>query len=115
MFERKDRRDFLKTAAVGVASAVTASPLLMREVAAAGTMQINPNAKAVLPSGKAVDRRAILSQLGLNPATPADEWLAIIPCGTNSAGLTPLAREQLMKKGLIKKDQMESQKGILKH
>ena len=129
MSDKKDRRDFLKIAAVGAAS-VAAGPLLMkgaaaadvtesqrllkgattadvaedqrlvREAATADTIRINPNAKAMLPSGKLADRREILRQLGLDPNTPADSWLVIYKCGGNAAGLTDESRKQLKLKGI---------------
>lgn len=126
MSDKKDRRDFLKIAAVGAAS-VAAGPLLMKgataadvpdsqqlmkkaavakdqpmskDAATAETVRINPNAKAVLPSGKLADRREILEQLGLNPDTPADSWLSIYKCGGNAAGLTDASRKQLKLKGI---------------
>ena len=111
MSEKKDRRDFLKAAAVGVAGAA-AGPMLMREAAAAGAVQINQSAKAMLPSGKLADRRAILSQLGLNPGTSPDAWLAIIACGSNASALTDMSKQQLMRKGVLKEGQMEMQKGM---
>ena len=99
MSNKKDRRDFLKIAAVGTAG-IAMGPLLMKEAAAADTIRINPRAKAVLPSGQLADRRAILKQLGLNPNTPADSWLSIFSCGSNAAALTDRTREQLRKRGV---------------
>jgi len=121
MSGKKDRRDFLKIAAVGAVS-VAASPLLVKGVAAAGvpespklmkdaaaadTMRINPNAKAVLPSGKLADRRGILSQLGLDPSTPIDAWLCICSCAVNAAALTDRTRKQLK----LKEVQMDIEGG----
>ena len=111
MSDKKDRRDFLKAAAVGVAGAA-AGPMLMREAAAAGTQRINPNAKAVMPNGALKDRRAILSQLGLNPGTSPDAWLAIFGCGSNASALTKNTREQLMRKGVLQEGQMDLQQGV---
>ena len=107
MSDKKDRREFLKIAAVGVA----VGPLLMKEVAAADTIRFNPKARAVLPSGQLADRRVILKQLGLNPSTAADEWLAICPCGSNAAALTNDSRIRLQKKG-VQMDQMNLRKGV---
>ena len=69
---------------------------------------INPKAKAVMPDGKVVDRSAILKQLGLDPSTPPDAWLAVVACGSNAAALRPQTREQLIKKGVMRKEQFES-------
>jgi anaerobic selenocysteine-containing dehydrogenase len=106
MSEMNDRREFLKAAAIG-AVGVAAGPALLREAAAAEAMSINKSAKAVMPSGEILDRRAILSQLGLDPTTPPDAWLAIVACGSNAAALTDRSKELLMKGGVLKKEMMQ--------
>lgn len=106
MSEKRDRRDFLKAAAVGVAGAAGA-PLLMGEAAAAGSSRMNPNAKAVMPNGKEMSRADILSTLGLDPGTAPDAWLTIVACGSNASALTARSKEQLMKKGVLDAKQLK--------
>ena len=71
------------------------------------TISVNPAAKAVLPNGSTVDRSAVLQQLGLNPATPPDAWLAIFGCGSNASALHPGDLNSLVSKGTINREQLD--------
>lgn len=65
------------------------------------SVTINPNAKAVLPTGKTVDRGEILKTLGLNPNTAPDAWLTIVACGGNASALHPGDAQELINKGTL--------------
>lgn len=65
------------------------------------SITINPQAKAVMADGRTLDRAAVLSQLGLNPATPPDAWLTIVACGGNASALHPGDAQQLINKGVL--------------
>ncbi len=65
------------------------------------SVTINPNAKAVMADGKILDRAAILSQLGLNPATAPDAWLTVVACGGNASALHPGDAQQLINRGVL--------------
>jgi len=109
MSDTEQRRKFFKQAAAAAAGVVV-GPSLLREAKAAGqTVAINPGAKAVMPSGQQLDRKAILSQLGLNPNTPPDAWLAVIGCGSNASALKPGSREELMRRGALRPEVMSPQ------
>ena len=95
MDEVKDRRSFLKGAAI-VTLAGTAGLMGFDKESWA----FNPNAKAVMPDGKLKTRAELMMQLGLNPATAPDAWLSITSCGSNASALTDLQKNQLMKRGL---------------
>lgn len=64
-------------------------------------VSINVAAKAVLPNGKLVARENILQQLGLNPGTSPDAWLAIVACGSNASALNPSDAKILVERGVI--------------
>jgi hypothetical protein len=65
------------------------------------SISVNPGAKAVLPTAKTLDRSEILAQLGLNPHTSPDAWLALIMCGANASALHPGDAQQLIDKGVL--------------
>jgi hypothetical protein len=64
-------------------------------------VSINTAAKAVMPNGKLLSRRDVLAQLGLNPSTPPDAWLAVVACGSNASGLHLPDAQQLLDRGKI--------------
>lgn len=65
------------------------------------SVSINPAAKALLPTGRALARADILRQLGLNPNTPVDGWLAIVACGANAAALTSQDLKTFLTRGTL--------------
>lgn len=103
----KGRRDLIAAAATGAAGLAVAG-------AAAGqprtpqVRSLNPNAKAVLPDGRKLDRAAVLSQLGLDPNTPPDAWLAIVVCGSNASALRPGELQSLVRKGTLKTNELDA-------
>ena len=99
MSDKHNRRAFLRKS-VAAALGGAAGAAVVADTARAQPAPINPNAKAVLPNGKAIARGEILRQLGLNPNTPPDAWLAVIGCGSNASALLPNTRENLMRRGL---------------
>lgn len=94
MDEMKDRRSFLKGAAVATLAGAAGIGFSKEAWAA------NPNAKALMPDGNLKSRADLMTQLGLNPGTSPDAWLSIIGCGVNAGALTDLQRSQLMKRGM---------------
>lgn len=94
MDEMKDRRSFLKGAAVATLAGA-AGIGFSKEACAA-----NPNAKAIMPDGILKTRAELMAQLGLNPSTSPDAWLAILDCGVNAGALSGIQKDQLMKRGL---------------
>jgi hypothetical protein len=110
MTTKTSRRGFIKAAAVASAGAAVGSSLINTPADAqptAGSIQsarINRQAKAILSGGKIVSREEVLSQLGLNPQTPPDAWLAIVACGSNASALKPGELQELVKSGQIKRE-----------
>ena len=102
MGSEKERRDFLKKAALasvtgaGAAAGLTATEAL----ADVRTMKINTDAKAVLADGKVRTRGELMTQMGLNPSTSPDAWLNILICGINAGALTTAERNVLTQRGL---------------
>jgi hypothetical protein len=111
--EEKNRRELLKTSAVlatagmvgglGIAQeglAAEQSPL-RSPLKQARVTSVNANAKLVMPDGSVKTRAEVLSQLGLNPNTPPDAWLAGCGggCGSNASALDMKTRENLMRRG----------------
>ena len=102
----EDRRSFIKgggAAALG-AAAVTAVP----GAADAQNVKLNPSAVAVLPSGKELSRGEVLMELGLDPSTPPDAWLAIFGCGSNASALKPDALRTLVDRGMLDRSQLDA-------
>ncbi len=96
-----------RRAVLGAAAAAGAGVgLAVAGAAAAQTSKLsaralNPAAKAVLPDGSALDRKAVLSRLGLDPSTPPDAWLAIVACGSNASALKPGELQSLVDRKVL--------------
>lgn len=71
-------------------------------------ISINTRAKAVLPDGSKISRKALLKKLGLNPSTPPDAWLAIIACGSNAAAINLKDARKLLNRGMISARTLDS-------
>ncbi|SMC80917.1 Tat (twin-arginine translocation) pathway signal sequence [Desulfocicer vacuolatum DSM 3385] len=119
MTEKKNRREFIKTTAATTVGVIGGIGLISSKALAGTTIKtINANAKSVdmknvkmlkrggerrmvMPDGSLKTRKQILRQLGFNPNTPPDAWLAGCGggCGSNASGLDMRARERLMKRG----------------
>jgi hypothetical protein len=97
MDEKKNRRSFLKGAAV-VTLAGVASTLGFKKEAMALTLQVNANQKALMPDGSVKTRAQLMTQLSLNPSTPIDAWLGI-GCGVNASGLNKGQLDKLKQRG----------------
>jgi hypothetical protein len=94
--KEKDRRDFLKGAALAsVAGAVAGSEAL----ADIRTLKINTQAKAVMPNGQLKTRVELMQQLGLSGSIGTDAWLNIILCGSNAGALTERQKSVLVARG----------------
>ncbi|SMC80913.1 Tat (twin-arginine translocation) pathway signal sequence [Desulfocicer vacuolatum DSM 3385] len=102
MSQKKDRRNFIKKTAVvamgGVAGGVGFS---IESLAQTKIRRINRQATIVMPNGKLRTRAELMKQLGLNPQTPPDAWLAICGggCGSNASALDLNTRQKLIKRG----------------
>ena len=59
------------------------------------------NSKTLMPSGKLMSRKEILTTLNLNPNTPYDAWLAIVACGINASALMPKDAKTLVNNKII--------------
>lgn len=66
------------------------------------SLSVNHAAKAIVGSGKALDRAAVLQQLGLDPHAPPDAWLAIVACGSNASALKTQDIATLVSRGTLK-------------
>jgi hypothetical protein len=95
------RRDFVKSAAVTATAAAVGTAVGGAPGSAQDVMQINPEAQAIMPDGKILTRPEILMQLGLDPNSPNDAWLAILGCGSNAAALDPKSLKDAVDRGLI--------------
>jgi len=96
MKTEKDRREFLKGAAlVSIAAAAAGNDAL----ADIRTVKINTEAKAVMADGKVKTRAELMRQIGLGPSIGTDAWLNIIICGSNAAALTDRERSVLTARG----------------
>lgn len=104
---KENRRNFLKSSGSAVVGAAVVAAGAT-QTAEAQNVRLNPNAKAVLPDGKQVSRGEILSQLGLDPGTSPDAWLAIVACGSNASALKPGALRGLVDRGVIKKNMLDA-------
>lgn len=101
----ENRRNFLKGSGAAVVGAAAATATAT--TADAQNVRLNPKAKAVLPSGKQLSRGEILSQLGLDPGTSPEAWLAIIVCGSNASALKPNQLRGLVERGTINKNMLD--------
>jgi len=102
---KSERRDFLKgagVAAAAVAGTTAGSLVGAGKADAQSSMKVNPNARAVMPNGAQMSRPQVLQQLGLDPSTPPDAWLAITTCGSNASALTDRQIKTLDSKGQLK-------------
>lgn len=102
--QESNRRDFMKAATIGVGAAAVLAEVRPSE---AQTMKLNAQAKAVLPNGDILDRAKVLSQLGLDPTTPPDAWLAIVACGSNASALRPEQLKGLVERGKIDRTMLD--------
>lgn len=102
-----DRRAFLKGAATTTVGA-GATTVTGTAHAQPPTVQLNPNARAVLPNGQQVDRAQILQQLGLDPNTRPDAWLAVVACGSNASALRPDQLRGLIDRGTIDRQRLDT-------
>lgn len=100
----ENRRDFIKDAIVGTGGAALAGAAAP---AFAQAQKLNPAATAVMPDGSQKDRKAILSQLGLDPNTSPEAWLTIVACGKNASALRQDQLRSVIQKGAIKKEQLD--------
>ena len=103
----KTRRDMIAAAATGaaglaVAGGVAAQPRVTQAQA------LNPNARAVLPNGSKLNRMEVLRQLGLDPTTPPDAWLAIVACGSNASALRGDQLRGLVSRGTLKATELDA-------
>lgn len=73
-----------------------------------GSVKINPRAVALGRKGERLSRRDILEQLGLNPGTPPDAWLAIVGCGSNASALRTDELKNLVDRGVISKRSLDA-------
>jgi len=99
------RRDFLKgagVAAAAVAGTAAGSLAAAGKADAQSSVKVNPNARAVMPNGAQMSRPQVLRQLGLDPSTPPDAWLAVTVCGLNASALTERQLQTLDSKGQLK-------------
>ena len=110
-----NRRDFLKQS---VTIAGAAGALISAEAEAQDPrtkppakkgvpIRVNPNAKAVMPDGTLKSREEILKSLGLDPSTAPDAWLTIAVCGSNASALNPRQLNDLVNRGVIKKETLD--------
>ncbi len=106
MTKETTRRDFVKTATVAATGAAVGTTVAATD-AAAQSVRINSAAKGVLSDGKLVSRGEVLQQLGLNPNTPPDAWLAIIACGSNASALKAGELKGLVDRGVIKREMLD--------
>ncbi len=96
MKKEKDRREFLKGAAlVSIAGAAAGSEAL----ADIRTVKINTEAKAVMPDGKVKTRVELMREMGLGPSIGTDAWLNIIGCILNAGALSEREKSVLTARG----------------
>jgi len=105
--KRTSRRQVISAAATGAAGLAVAGAAVAQPVGIQART-LNTNAKAVMPNGKALDRTAVLSQLGLDPNTPPDAWLTVIGCGSNASALKPGDLQSLVARGVLKANQLDA-------
>ena len=100
-----ERRKFLKAAGAATVGIGASGAALAQAPQSAA---INRSAKAVLPGGKIADRAQVLQQLGLDPGTPPDAWLAITSCGTNASALTQAELKGIVDRGVLKQTDLDA-------
>ncbi|MCS7031213.1 MAG: twin-arginine translocation signal domain-containing protein [Gloeomargarita sp. SKYG116] len=101
-----ERRNLLKAALIA-AGAMLPAGIARAQQKLRQTLEINPQAKAVMPDGKILSREMILQRLGLDPKTPPDAWLTIVRCGSNAAALGPERLQNLIREGKLKLEDLD--------
>lgn len=71
-------------------------------------VKINPQATAISKNGVVLNREHILENLGFDPHTPPDAWLAVIACGSNASALHPGDLQSLVNRGIIDKSKLDA-------
>jgi hypothetical protein len=66
------------------------------------SVRINTNAKAITSRGAKLSRAQILAQLGLDPKTPPEAWLAVVACGSNASALRVPDANSLLNAGKVR-------------
>ncbi len=96
MNKEKDRREFLKGAALVSIAGVAAGTEALADVR---MVKLNTEAKALMPDGQLRTRLELMRELGLGPSVGTDAWLNIIGCLFNAAALTEKQRSILTARG----------------
>lgn len=112
MAKNLNRRDFLKKASVVAMGGVGGGIVFSKEALAQSsteslnkargiTTMASQKGTVVMPDGSLRTRAELMRQLGLNPSTPPDAWLAICGggCGSNASALDMQTRQKLMQRG----------------
>ncbi len=96
MNKEKDRREFLKGAALASIVGAAAGTEALADVR---MVKLNTEAKALMPDGQLKSRMELMKQLGFESIVGADAWLNIILCGSNAGALTEKQRSVLTARG----------------
>lgn len=96
MNKEKDRREFLKGAALASIAGAAAGTEALADVR---SVKINTEAKALMPDGQLKSRMELMKQLGFDSVVGADAWLNITKCTSNAGALTEKQRSILTARG----------------